>query len=627
MVKQVKNAVKAAKRKLHTGRRGNPGNAAKYITRNKALNRLQIKLPEFRRLCILKGIHPREPKKKFEGQNKTYYHVKDINFLLHEPLLEKSREIRAYEKKITKARAKYNADLAHRLQNNRPSFTLDHLVKERYPSFIDAVRDLEDPLTMIHLFATLPADTTHSVPFERVHSCRRLSLEWQAYVTRTHSLRKIFVSVKGIYYQVEVSGQKITYLTPHVLNQILPEDVDFRVMLTFAEFYETLLGFVNFKLYHSLGLNYPPVLDPRLEQAAAELYALMKDLAGGTTSAPLLEDASAKEDDAPVSVDEQQSLMEAENKEKRIAESQARLASLQDRLKQIEKEKEKPQDVPVQVKTEAMDVDDVIEDEDLETRTCRRLFQNLTFFLGREVPRESLLFVIRSFGGAVSWDGDGAPFPENDEVITHQIVDRPTQGHKFLSRHYVQPQWVYDCANNRILLPTEPYLLGRIPPPHLSPFVDNEAEGHVPEYADTIKRLRLAVNQQLAPLPGSESGIDEGELLVAAAARRREDLEAEKERELAAMEKSYAEDLRRELAGKSFSGEEEALADVPESEVLPPPKEDDPKDMAKMMLSRNKRNLYQAMEMSNTKKKEGVKLIKERKRKADEKERKKTRTM
>jgi hypothetical protein len=38
----------------------------------------------------------------------------------------------------------------------------------------------------------------------------------------------------------------------------MPSDVDFRVMLTFVEFYNTLIGFVNFKLYHTLGLCYPP---------------------------------------------------------------------------------------------------------------------------------------------------------------------------------------------------------------------------------------------------------------------------------------------------------------------------------------------------------------------------------
>lgn len=29
-------------------------------------------------------------------------------------------------------------------------------------------------------------------------------------------------------------------------------------MATFTEFYTTLLGFVNFRLYHSLNLHYPP---------------------------------------------------------------------------------------------------------------------------------------------------------------------------------------------------------------------------------------------------------------------------------------------------------------------------------------------------------------------------------
>ena len=38
-----------------------------------------------------------------------------------------------------------------------------------------------------------------------------------------------------------------------------------------------------------------------------------------------------------------------------------------------------------------------------------------------QVPRESLLFVIPAFGGVVSWEGEGAPFNESDQSITHQV--------------------------------------------------------------------------------------------------------------------------------------------------------------------------------------------------------------
>ncbi|GKC40850.1 pescadillo, partial [Tanacetum coccineum] len=74
----------------------------------------------------------------------------------------------------------------------------------------------------------------------------------------------------------EVDGQKVTWLTPHALQQVMPQDVDYKIMLTFLEFYETLLGFVNFKLYESINVKYPPILDPRLKALAADLYALTR---------------------------------------------------------------------------------------------------------------------------------------------------------------------------------------------------------------------------------------------------------------------------------------------------------------------------------------------------------------
>ena len=63
-------------------------------------------------------------------------------------------------------------------------------------------------------------------------------------------------------------------------------------MLTFLEFYQTLLQFVNYKLYHGLAVHYPPVLDSKLEQAAAGLASIMQDIAQHQPHKPAIQEAA-----------------------------------------------------------------------------------------------------------------------------------------------------------------------------------------------------------------------------------------------------------------------------------------------------------------------------------------------
>ncbi|TYI78514.1 hypothetical protein E1A91_D06G217600v1 [Gossypium mustelinum] len=108
------------------------GNAARYVTRSQAIKILQVSLSDFRKLCIHKGVFPREPKKKVKGNHHTYYHLKDVMYILHDPLLEKFREIRAYQRKIKKAKAKTNDELAKLLLSRAPSYRLDMVIRDRF---------------------------------------------------------------------------------------------------------------------------------------------------------------------------------------------------------------------------------------------------------------------------------------------------------------------------------------------------------------------------------------------------------------------------------------------------------------------------------------------------------------
>lgn len=55
-----------------------------------------------------------------------------------------------------------------------------------------------------------------------------------------------------------IHGVPITYVVPYKYPAALPLDVDYKVMCTFLDFYLVLIKFVNYKLYTSIGIEYPP---------------------------------------------------------------------------------------------------------------------------------------------------------------------------------------------------------------------------------------------------------------------------------------------------------------------------------------------------------------------------------
>lgn len=166
-------------------KKGKKGEHSQYLTRSKAIRKLQLTLKDFRRLSILKGVYPREPKKKFEGTNKTYYHQKDLKILMHDKLVSKFREIKAHLKKHKKLLGRKETKLAEEHIRKTPKYTLSHIIKERYPTFVDALRDLDDALCLISLFASLPQHLSLEISKKEIEECGTLLKEFMLYCTVT----------------------------------------------------------------------------------------------------------------------------------------------------------------------------------------------------------------------------------------------------------------------------------------------------------------------------------------------------------------------------------------------------------------------------------------------------------
>lgn len=531
-------------------------------------------MPDFRRLCIFKGIYPREPRSKkraFKSStpSTTFYYTRDIQYLLHEPLLAKFRDHKALAKKIARSLGRGEVGDAARLEKHAtPRLALDHIIKERYPTFVDALRDLDDALTMLHLFAHLPSTST--VPSSTIALCQRLCLEFQHYVITTHCLRKSFISIKGIYYQATINGQDIMWMVPHKFVQRVTGDVDFRIMGTFVEFYTTLLNFVNFRLYNSIGLIYPPKFNFQSDEGGAELaaFSLEGNALGGQK----------------VSGDVEQLLIESSTSLSN--ELQQKVAAISEAT--IEQENEDfPKENMDRFEAVAPDSDPLLQPSS-STIEAASLFANITVYLSRETPRAPLEFLLRAFGcRRIGWPricGDGAYVSDEAEAaITHQVVDRPLMPGETSSagqsqmrmpgRIYIQPQWVWDCVNEGKLLRTDLYAQGATLPPHLSPWVK-------PSKGQYDPKLSL-VEQE-----------DEGEAQEADEAGPFEGFDD-------VPEHSHQDDLEMEAAGVKFDPAKPIKAQVTGDRKKRQRREAEELERRKMMLSRKKRKLLDKMTFSN----------------------------
>jgi pescadillo protein len=306
-------------------------------------------------------------------------------------------------------------------------------------------------------------------------------------VITSHSLRKSFLSIKGIYYQATIQGQDILWLVPYRFVQRTGGDIDFRIMGTFVEFYTTLIGFVNYRLYTSVGLVYPPKFNAKSDEQGGELAAFQLEGKANATNGASHEgdedmeinpEAQAMADRIAVMSDEEEEATEAP-------------PALED-----DDEEQTTDDID-KFEPTAPDAD-ILPQPQASSKEVASLFAPFTFYLSREVPRASLEFILKAFGcKRVGWDsilGDGAfTTNESDPAITHQIIDRPplpteasavepTNGDASTptaqwprstmpGRTYVQPQWVWDCINQGKLLRPDLYAPGAELPPHLSPWV------------------------------------------------------------------------------------------------------------------------------------------------------------
>ncbi|CCD25892.2 mRNA-binding ribosome synthesis protein NOP7 NDAI_0G01160 [Naumovozyma dairenensis CBS 421] len=531
---------------------------------------------------------------------------------MHEPVLAKFREHKTFAKKLTRALGRGEVSSAKKLEENRSVYKLDHIIKERYPSFPDAIRDIDDALNMLFLFANLPA--TNQISARVTKDAQTICNQWLAFVTKERLVRKVFVSIKGVYYQANVMGEDVRWLVPYKFPENIPSDIDFRIMLTFLEFYSTLLHFVLFKLYTDRGLVYPPKLDSNKDKIISGLssYILESRMEkNAITSVPAAKENS--ENDKVQTLDSKTLKLAMKADDAKVEEE------IKDKIEQADNSKDETvENVNLD---EFEDVNknkgDILIQPTEFNSPVATLFSNFVFYIGREVPIDILEFLILSCGGNIISEAalDQLDNEKNDidlSKVTHQIVDRPVLKNKIAGRTYIQPQWIFDSINKNELVPANLYLPGETLPPHLSPWSD--ALGYDPEAKEEGTEEEEEESESESASESEAEVEDEDEEAAAIIANEDDEddnddeLKAQKELELEAKGITYTE--------ATENGEEilDASKDKKKSKKRKISEEEEEKNLKMIMMSNKQRKLYKKMQYSNKQKEDKIENLKKKKK-------------
>lgn len=343
-------------------------------------------------------------------------------------------------------------------------------------------------------------------------------------------------------------------------------------------FYSTLLQFVNYKLYATMGMCPPYPIAHKTKHDHATSHILEVDTNGEQQQQQQATSA------APVKQSTEAAQKLVDDKVKQIAKKQA-IVEEEDDDQEFETKEE--------VAQESLQTDP----EAIFMEKYKQMFKGNIFWIGRESPRTALEFVIRSFGGQIAFDGPDSKYRYEDARITHAVLDRPTIPNKIETRDYIQPQWVFDCVNARIKLPMEPYRPGKKLPPHLSPFVEYEELSYVPKYAEEIRRM---VSNELQAIKNSVNGNDEPEAEQETAdqaiAEEEEDAEFVYQREMAAEKAGLSHtELQTTLEQEKKDREVQALVKGGSTQKSKKEIKDlEEKELKLTMASNKKKKLYKA---------------------------------